>query len=75
MKKSIRDKENELRKKWSYIKELSKDDNIKKETTFELMEAEDELFKKWKFFKGYLNAKENTNDRKDKENIRKNCNH
>ena len=59
MKKSIRDKENELRQKWSYLKNLSKDDNIKRKTTYELYEAENEMYKKWKFFKGYLNAKEN----------------
>ena len=68
MTKSIRDKEIELQQKWAYLKKLSKDDKIKKATTFELYEAEDEIFKKWKFFKGFLNAKEN-NDGKDKRDI------
>lgn len=57
--KNIRDKEIELRKKWGYLKELSKDDSIKKEKTFDLVQAEDEIYNKWKFFKGYLKAKEN----------------
>jgi hypothetical protein len=59
MTKSIRDKENELREKWGYLKELTKSDDIKKRKSIDLMEAEDELFKKWKFYKGFLNAKEN----------------
>lgn len=73
MTKSIRDKENELRNKWSYLKELSKDETIKKIKTFELYEAENELYKKWKFFKGFLNAKENSNEENNK-NINKNFN-
>lgn len=59
MTKSIRDKEIELYNKWAYLKELSKDDNIKKQKTFDLVQAEDEIYNKWKFFKGYLKAKEN----------------
>lgn len=59
MSKNIRDKERKLRKKWVYLKELSKDDKLKRKTTYELVQAEDEIYNKWKFFKGFLNAKEN----------------
>lgn len=69
MSKNIRDKEIELREKWGYLKELSKDDKVKRNTTYELREAEDELFNKWKFYKGFLNAKENIKDEKNKGNI------
>jgi hypothetical protein len=75
MTKSIRDKEMELHNKWTYLKELAKDDKIKRKTVFELYEAEDQLFKKWKFFKGYLEAKENNKDEQDKRHTNKNTYH
>ena len=69
MNKNIRDKEIELQKKWGYLKELSKDNNLKKHTTYELREAENELYNKWKFYKGFIKAKENIKDEENKGNI------
>lgn len=68
MKKDIRDKENELKEKWGYLRNLTKDHRVKRKLSYELYEIEDETYKKWKFFKGYLNAKgENKNEKDNKK--------
>lgn len=63
MSKDIRDKERELFNKWSYLKELSKDEKIGRDKTYEIRDAEDELYKKWLFYRGFLN----TNEKKRKK--------
>lgn len=64
MSKDIRKKEIELQNQWGHLQDISKEDKIKKEKTFELMQMENNIYKKWLFFKGYLKAKEKTKNGK-----------
>ena len=64
MNKSIRDKEIELYNKWGYLKELQKEDKLKKEKSYELMMEEDELYKKWLFYRNFLKQQDKGKGRK-----------